>query len=48
MNGLLRRPYPQITLDEHRKIERWHADKISADVIREKLGRHCSTISREL
>jgi IS30 family transposase len=42
------RPYSQITLDERRKIERWHAAKVSADVIAEKLGRHRSTIFREL
>lgn len=48
MNGLLRRTYSQITLDERRKIERWRAAKVSADVIAEKLGRHRSTIFREL
>ena len=42
------RPYSQITLDERRKIERWHAAQISADIIAEKLGRHRSTIFREL
>ncbi|TDQ29679.1 helix-turn-helix protein [Phyllobacterium brassicacearum] len=42
------RPYSQITLDERRKIERWHAAKISVDVIAEKLGWHRSTIFREL
>lgn len=48
MNGLLRHTYSQITLDERRKIERWRAAKISVDIIAEKLGRHRSTISREL
>jgi hypothetical protein len=42
------RTYSQIDLDERRKIERWHAAKISVDVIAEKLGRHRSTIFREL
>lgn len=48
MNGLLRHTYSQITLDERRKIERWRTAKISVDIIAEKLGRHRSTISREL
>jgi IS30 family transposase len=48
MNRPLRRTYSQITLDERRKIERWHAAKVSVDIIAEKLGRHRSTIFREL
>ncbi|WP_175499078.1 helix-turn-helix domain-containing protein [Phyllobacterium sp. CL33Tsu] len=38
----------QITPDERRKIERWRSAKISVDIIVEKLGRHRSTIFREL
>ncbi len=48
MDQPFRRTYSQITLDERRKIERWHAAKISVDVIAEKLGRHRSTVFREL
>ena len=48
MDQPFRRTYSQITLDERRKIERWHAAKISVDIIAEKLGRHRSTIFREL
>lgn len=48
MDQPFRCTYSQITLDERRKIERWHAAKISVDVIAEKLGRHRSTIFREL
>ena len=40
--------YSHITIEERRKIERWRAAKISVDVIAEKLGRHRSTIFREL
>ena len=42
------RPYSQITLDERRKIERWHAAKLSVDSMAEKPGRNRSTIFREL
>ncbi len=42
------RPYSQITLDELRKIERWQAAKVSADVIAENFGQHRSTMFREL
>lgn len=48
MNLPKKRAYSQIDLDERRKIERWHAAKVSVDVIAEKLGRHRSTIFREL
>lgn len=40
--------YSHIDMDERRKIERWHAAKISVDEIANKLGRHRSTIFREL
>jgi transposase, IS30 family len=43
-----RSPYSHIDMDERRKIERWHAAKISVDEIANKLGRHRSTIFREL
>ena len=32
MNVPFRGAYSQITLDERRKIERWHAAKISVDL----------------
>ncbi len=48
MNAQKNRTYSQISLGERRKIERWHAAKIRVDVIAEKLGRHRSTIFREL
>jgi len=44
----MKRTYSQIGLDERRKIERWHHARISVDIIAEKLGRHRSTIFREL
>lgn len=44
----MKRTYSQISLDERRKIERWRHARISVDVIAEKLGRHRSTIFREL
>lgn len=40
--------YSHIDLDERRKIARWRSAKLSVDVIAEKLGRHRSTIFREL
>jgi transposase, IS30 family len=40
--------YSHISLDERREIERWRLAKVSVDVIAEKLGRHRSTIFREL
>lgn len=40
--------YSHIDLDERRKIDRWRRAKVSIDVIAEKLGRHRSTIYREL
>ena len=42
------RTYSHIDLDERRRIARWRAAKLSVDVIAEKLGRHRSTIFREL
>jgi transposase, IS30 family len=36
--------YSHIDMGERRKIERWHAAKISVDEIADKLGRHRSTI----
>jgi transposase, IS30 family len=44
----IRHPYSQIGIEERRKIERWRAAKVSVDEIAEKLGRHRSTIFREL
>lgn len=44
----MKRTYSQIDLDERRKIERWRHAGVAVDVIAEKLGRHRSTIFREL
>ena len=44
----MERTYSQIDMDERRKIARWRTAGISVDVIAEKLGRHRSTIFREL
>lgn len=44
----MRRTYSQIDLDERRKIERWRQAGASVEMIAEKLGRHRSTIFREL
>ncbi len=44
----MKRTYSQIDMDERRKIARWRTAGISVDVIAEKLGRHRSTIFREL
>jgi IS30 family transposase len=44
----VKRTYSQIDLDERRKIERWRQAGVSVDVIAEKLGRHRSTIFREI
>ncbi len=44
----MRRTYSQIGLDERRKIARWRTAGLSVDAIAEKLGRHRSTIFREL
>lgn len=45
---LMRRTYSQIDMDERRRIARWRAAGLSVTVIAEKLGRHRSTIFREL
>ncbi len=44
----MERTYAHIDLDERRKIARWRAANLSVDIIAEKLGRHRSTIFREL
>ncbi|CDZ68388.1 Transposase InsI for insertion sequence element IS30B/C/D, partial CDS, partial [Neorhizobium galegae bv. orientalis] len=44
----MRRTYSQIGLDERRKIARWRTAGLSVAVIAEKLGRHRSTIFREV
>ncbi len=44
----MERTYSQIDMDECRKIARWRTAGISGDVIADKLGRHRSTIFREL
>jgi len=44
----MRRTYSQIGLDERRKIARWRTAGLSFAVIAEKLGRHRSTIFREV
>ena len=44
----MKRSYSQIDLDERRKIARWRQAGSSVEVIAEKLGRHRSTIFREI
>ncbi len=44
----MRRTYSQIDMDERRRIAKWRTAGLSATVIAEKLGRHRSTIFREL
>ena len=44
----MKRTYSQIDLNERRKIARWRMAGVSVDVIAENLGRHRSTIFREL
>lgn len=44
----MERNYARIDLDEWRKIACWRTANLSVDVIVEKLGRHRSTIFREL
>jgi IS30 family transposase len=44
----VKRIYSQLDLDERRKIERWRQAGVAVDVIAEKLGRHRSTIFREI
>lgn len=44
----MKRTYSQIDIDERRKIAHWRMAGISVNVIAEKLGRHRSTIFREI
>ncbi|WP_129160447.1 IS30 family transposase, partial [Bosea sp. Tri-44] len=44
----MQRTYSQIDLTERRKLAGWRGMGLSVDVIAEKLGRHRSTIFREL
>ena len=44
----MERTYSQIDMDERRKIARWLMAGIGVEVIAEKLGRHRSSIFREL
>ena len=44
----MKRTYSHLDDEERRKLEQWRHAKISPDVIAEKLGRHRSTIFREL
>lgn len=43
-----RRTYSHIDLDERRKIARWRMAGLSVEIIAQKLGRHRSTIFREI
>ena len=44
----MQRTYYQLDLNDRRKLARWRGMGLSVDVIAEKLGRHRSTIFREL
>ncbi len=44
----MRRKYAQLRVDERRRIERWQAAKVSPTEMARVLGRHRSTIFREL
>ncbi len=44
----MKRPYSHLNGEERRKLEQWRKAKVSPDVIAERLGRHRSTIFREL
>src|ERR1700712_5968928 len=44
----MERTYSHIDLDERRKIARWRMACLSVGIIAEKLGRHGSTIFREV
>ena len=44
----MKRTYSHLSDEERRKLEQWRHAKVSPDVIAEKLGRHRSTIFREL
>lgn len=48
MESHVKRTYSQIDLDERRNIARWRQAGVSVEVIAEKLGRHRSTIFREI
>ena len=40
--------YAQLSVEKRRRIERWRAAKVSCDEMARVLGRHRSTIFREL
>ncbi len=44
----MKRTFSQMDFDDRRKLERWRQAGVSLDVIAEKLGRHRSTIFREI
>jgi IS30 family transposase len=44
----MERTYSHIDLDERRKIARWRMAGVNVEIIAEKLGRHRSTIFREI
>lgn len=44
----MKRTYSHIDMDERRKIARWRTAGLTVDIIGEKLGRHRSTIFREI
>ena len=44
----MKRTYSHIDLNERRRIARWRHAGLSIDTIAEKLGRHRSTIFREV
>ena len=44
----MKRSYSHIDLDERRKIARWRMAGLSVEIIAQKLGRHRSTIFREI
>jgi len=44
----MKRTYSHIDMDERRKIARWRIAGLTVGIIAEKLGRHRSTIFREI
>ncbi|OCJ12367.1 hypothetical protein A6U86_04910 [Rhizobium sp. AC27/96] len=44
----MKRTYSHIDMDERRRIAHWRTVGLSVEIIAEKLGRHCSTIFREI
>ncbi len=44
----MKRPYSNIDMDERRKIARWRMAGLAVGIIAEKLGRHRSTIFRQI